>query len=396
LIQPCACRGSLSGVHAACVEQWVRHQRQNGTKSEPRCPTCNHVYTGQEHALDLLTILMDTAAVLREPAMTCTAVMFPGAALSVHQYGFAAGFQCVIVALFYLFVCHKSAVITVSLGSEPRFACLRRFYISHSHGLHGGYTMDFAFEACAVLFGCYMKGWGSLPCLLPILAIAIVPFVMLTSRSRFSDMLPSVACVLFAVSIYASISHGFLFSAGLFSGTTLVILKCVALTAALAILSLAWLHKHPLNAGPHLANTVLAVGLGLSGKRQLSALALAFHVLVLATMLYAVARAGLKLRCTNDGIGWWLALTILPLPLLFKDVTFSAERTADRGLGMVTLHLVWASLMLALVAAALRHECLGAVQSWRQSTKVFRLSNHDSAQKTKCGSDPAIAVSTNV
>jgi len=391
LIQPCACRGTLGGVHAACVEQWVKHQRQSGTKCEPRCATCNHVYTGQEEALGLVTILMDTMAALQEPAMTFTAFMFPGAAFAVRKDGFGAGFQCIILALFYVLACHKSIVITVSLGSEPRTGFLRRFHISHPDGLHGGCMKDLALEVCAVLTGCFMKGWGAVPCLLPILAIAIVPFVMLMSKARFSDLLLSAACMFFPAGIYALIANGFVFPGMLFA-----LAKCMALTGALAILVFAWFHKHPLDAGPHLVVTVLALGLSLLGHGQLSALVLNFHALVVASMLYAVTRAGLKLRCSNDGLGWWLALTVVPLPFLFRDVILSDEQAMGHTPGMAALPSVWASLMLALIAAALWLECLGALQSWKLSNKVFRLSSHLPAQKTNCGSCLDLALSTNV
>merc|ERR1719443_2289380 len=49
LIQPCACRGSMSGVHASCVEEWVRHHRQNAiNNAAPRCSVCHQPYSGQE------------------------------------------------------------------------------------------------------------------------------------------------------------------------------------------------------------------------------------------------------------------------------------------------------------------------------------------------------------
>merc|ERR1719276_286315 len=49
LIQPCACRGSMSGVHASCVENWIRHHRRNAVNDEqPRCSVCHQHYQGYE------------------------------------------------------------------------------------------------------------------------------------------------------------------------------------------------------------------------------------------------------------------------------------------------------------------------------------------------------------
>jgi len=49
LIQPCACRGSMSGVHASCVEDWIRHHRANAQDGEvPKCSVCKQPYRGTE------------------------------------------------------------------------------------------------------------------------------------------------------------------------------------------------------------------------------------------------------------------------------------------------------------------------------------------------------------
>merc|ERR1719336_3058672 len=47
LVQPCACRGSMSGVHASCVERWIQHRRSSsGGRDVPRCSVCRQPYTG--------------------------------------------------------------------------------------------------------------------------------------------------------------------------------------------------------------------------------------------------------------------------------------------------------------------------------------------------------------
>eukprot|EP00421_Protoceratium_reticulatum_P001453 CAMPEP_0168368482 /NCGR_PEP_ID=MMETSP0228-20121227/6273_1 /TAXON_ID=133427 /ORGANISM="Protoceratium reticulatum, Strain CCCM 535 (=CCMP 1889)" /LENGTH=667 /DNA_ID=CAMNT_0008381329 /DNA_START=27 /DNA_END=2027 /DNA_ORIENTATION=- len=49
LINPCACRGSMSGVHASCVEAWIGHHRQNAAGDEaPKCSVCGQPYSGSE------------------------------------------------------------------------------------------------------------------------------------------------------------------------------------------------------------------------------------------------------------------------------------------------------------------------------------------------------------
>ena len=47
LIQPCRCRGSMSGVHASCVEEWIRsHRRTARDDAPPRCSVCHQPYQG--------------------------------------------------------------------------------------------------------------------------------------------------------------------------------------------------------------------------------------------------------------------------------------------------------------------------------------------------------------
>ncbi|CAK9113650.1 unnamed protein product [Durusdinium trenchii] len=49
LIQPCRCRGSMSGVHASCVEEWIRrHRRSARDDAPPRCSVCHQPYQGSE------------------------------------------------------------------------------------------------------------------------------------------------------------------------------------------------------------------------------------------------------------------------------------------------------------------------------------------------------------
>jgi len=48
LVQPCRCRGSMTGVHASCVEQWVQCSRRSAGREPPHCPVCRQRYGGSE------------------------------------------------------------------------------------------------------------------------------------------------------------------------------------------------------------------------------------------------------------------------------------------------------------------------------------------------------------
>jgi len=67
LVRPCACRGTMSGVHASCVEQWVTHHREVAA-GVPQCPVCHQPYVGFDRRPDLGTfarIIGCSAAVQR-------------------------------------------------------------------------------------------------------------------------------------------------------------------------------------------------------------------------------------------------------------------------------------------------------------------------------------------
>ena len=64
LIQPCLCRGSMSGVHASCVEEWIRHHRRTATNdAPPMCSVCHQPYHGSERipgVRDFVCCLVDS------------------------------------------------------------------------------------------------------------------------------------------------------------------------------------------------------------------------------------------------------------------------------------------------------------------------------------------------
>eukprot|EP00397_Hematodinium_sp_SG-2012_P051438 GEMP01060277.1.p1 GENE.GEMP01060277.1~~GEMP01060277.1.p1 ORF type:complete len:399 (+),score=51.65 GEMP01060277.1:45-1199(+) len=48
LMSFCKCKGSMRGVHAECVEHWIKLQRVRGHGESPRCTVCSHNYDGHE------------------------------------------------------------------------------------------------------------------------------------------------------------------------------------------------------------------------------------------------------------------------------------------------------------------------------------------------------------
>jgi len=48
LVQPCRCRGSMTGVHASCVETWVQCSGRSAGREPPHCPVCRQRYGGSK------------------------------------------------------------------------------------------------------------------------------------------------------------------------------------------------------------------------------------------------------------------------------------------------------------------------------------------------------------
>jgi ubiquitin-conjugating enzyme E2 J2 len=97
LIHPCACRGSMSGVHASCVQSWVNHSRKHSVDGEfPKCAVCNQAYSGKDsrpglrdflrqgvkHVVDATVLLVYWIA--SQPSVPLNARIFAG----VFSFGF--------------------------------------------------------------------------------------------------------------------------------------------------------------------------------------------------------------------------------------------------------------------------------------------------------------------
>jgi len=133
LIQPCACRGSMSGVHASCVEAWISHHRTNALGDEaPRCSVCNQPYSGTERRPGVAGFAWHVCGdFARQVARSATLVGLLVAYWTAAQPGLV--FIWIRVLLFAgsgSFFLHKAVVLSVSLprGHLPPQNCCRRFY----------------------------------------------------------------------------------------------------------------------------------------------------------------------------------------------------------------------------------------------------------------------------
>mmetsp|Transcript_45110 Transcript_45110/g.144060 ORF Transcript_45110/g.144060 Transcript_45110/m.144060 type:complete len:716 (+) Transcript_45110:777-2924(+) len=188
LIQPCACRGSMSGVHASCVEAWVAHHRAtSGSDRAPRCSVCGQEYTGTETKPGFAQFLKHICG---DFFMQCGRSTLLVAMLITYWLGshptmvksVALRVLCILVSgLFFVF---KTLVLAVSLpwGRPPPEDCSRMLFRSDFRTLA---TM-IAEQAAMVVVCCLWCVYGQLvyQFVVPLLSLVFLPVVTVAARHR--------------------------------------------------------------------------------------------------------------------------------------------------------------------------------------------------------------------
>eukprot|EP00930_Biecheleria_cincta_P001081 TRINITY_DN102243_c0_g1_i1.p1 TRINITY_DN102243_c0_g1~~TRINITY_DN102243_c0_g1_i1.p1 ORF type:complete len:599 (-),score=61.22 TRINITY_DN102243_c0_g1_i1:143-1939(-) len=143
LIHPCACRGSMSGVHQSCVEEWMRHQRRaGGVTGRPRCGVCRQAYLGYEERPGLggfaCYYAQDFSSQLTRSAMLVSMLM----GFQDCTVGNAAALpmlaRIAFMFAFCLMIMHRFGVLAASLPMHrppPRDPRMRRLYTNDPHSL---------------------------------------------------------------------------------------------------------------------------------------------------------------------------------------------------------------------------------------------------------------------
>ena len=164
LIHPCACRGSMSGVHASCVEQWMRHLRQaGGGGGRPRCSICREPYLGHEVRPGLKGFVFHYA-------LDFVGQLFRSAFLVAMLLGFQDCWRgkeaalplpasVAFILIFGFVTLHKFAVLAASLPLHrppPRSPRAQRFHTSDPQKL-ARHSAE-ALTTICVLAVWYVKG----------------------------------------------------------------------------------------------------------------------------------------------------------------------------------------------------------------------------------------------
>jgi len=369
----------MAGVHASCVEAWVRSHRQDAEHEPPHCPVCRVRYGGSEQrpgprAL-VWQLLRSLARQIARIAAEAARFVLLGSLL-VHYHaevgdgskevrmpdvldaeGTApdagekataspAGARVLAALALAAFMLHKLAVLSVSLPPHrqpPRWRFARYFFTSDlwSIARHVAELL-----AAVVLLGARCA-FGDLPLayFVPVVVGAVTPFVQLLMWYPVTDCLREIA-----------IFFGFLVIAPAF--------------ALYNVARLVWRHRrrlvNPLDGPPHLTVALLAVFLCLfCGSRRPAAVLFAGHALLLAAGLLECLvlrrlpwQSGsawwcallVAIEATNLALGhWWLTLLLLLAALR----TLQRAAARPRPQGVFEGPLWWCTLLVVSEAASL-------------------------------------------
>lgn len=294
LIHPCACRGSMSGVHASCVEQWIRHHRRNAVNDEvPKCSVCHQPYAGSEQRPGFrdfaLQFSQNGCKVMgRQLALATTLVVF----------GWACSPECplpakiLIISLFGLVTVHKSAALTASLPPNrlpPEQPWLRPFFVGDRWSVSMHIAEAFAglvFLGVWCIFGIVGPLYYA-----PFALIIAVPFVKLSIENA------SWPCFKRAWALLA-----------------VFMLLPVILICILVALIKKYPNRvvHPLDAGWHVLIGIVTIPLALTVQSNVGI------VLMWQTHCVFLFAAVVEIFCVkrlkwHEGVPWWFALQVTAL-----------------------------------------------------------------------------------
>mmetsp|Transcript_48896 Transcript_48896/g.98601 ORF Transcript_48896/g.98601 Transcript_48896/m.98601 type:complete len:680 (+) Transcript_48896:81-2120(+) len=187
LIQPCACRGSMSGVHASCVEAWIRHHRTQTLGDEvPRCSVCNEPYSGTERRPGVAGYARHVCSgLLLQVARSATLVAFLVAYYTAAQPDLLKLWLRIPLLVFACaFFLHKALVLSVSLpsGRQAPENCLRHFHTSDFRwvAVHIGETVAIVFIMVLWCIFQQLSWWY----ILPLCLMAAMPLLSTLLRQR--------------------------------------------------------------------------------------------------------------------------------------------------------------------------------------------------------------------
>jgi len=373
LIQPCACRGSMSGVHASCVEDWIRHHRRNAVNDEqPRCSVCHQHYQGYERRPGMAEFVRaqcsDFSVRLLRTILLVSVVMGYRASADVEL---PLAVRIVLIVVFSVAALHKVVVLTVSLPPHrppPRNPQLRWFFVADYQAL----AMHLAetFVTMILLTFWALLGQLGLPYFLPVALAALVPLVKTCARR------PSLACLRRYINI-----------------TFCILFAPVLLVGLLGML--VWRNPRraflPFDAPFHMYFAVAAIPLCLAPKSDIPVLVLwATHS---ALIIFGfIDLFLLKKFQWKEGPVWFFTLQLSAFSVMVANACTFPEGWGSpdlsdalvRGVGSI-----WFLLLLILTAIINKSILLNYYRTWQRRHGTFTLQGQENPRTGGQGEDAA-------
>merc|ERR1719221_279496 len=124
-MRPCACRGSMGGVHASCAEEWIARQKKKaGGSDPPKCPVCGSHYAVEETRPSFLRVVCLNLCwpVARFMLFLAILMLFtePTLFYSLPNFPRALAERIVILSACGLLLLHRALVLAAFLLFEGR------------------------------------------------------------------------------------------------------------------------------------------------------------------------------------------------------------------------------------------------------------------------------------
>lgn len=379
LVHPCACAGSMGGVHVACIERWVRYRRRAVAGADaPRCPVCQVRYAGSDELPGFGAYLrrlalgaVDSIPRLVMPCLFCFGLCF---AMDGYVDWAPAGFRTALFGLVALTTAHRTCTLAASVPLRSlvqRCPYLRCFVVLSAHKLRQ-HALEASTMLVALPFLCAAQGTPQLV-LAPLFAGGIVLALWCAAQ------VPHLVC-----------------ANGCSYGATRELWQAIAQAGSVIAKDVRRVWRrgfHPLAAGPHSAVALSVAPLSKCSLPRLFVTAVCmWHSGVLA--LCAVEVTVVRNLRWRRGKRWWFALWDASVVAAFatRQIGFASqdliEYTLDSAVQSVCV--VWVCLLACVTCSMNCHLCFHHYKTWRRRHGTFTL--HANAIGVSSSATPSAAV----
>mmetsp|Transcript_116769 Transcript_116769/g.371600 ORF Transcript_116769/g.371600 Transcript_116769/m.371600 type:complete len:637 (-) Transcript_116769:172-2082(-) len=362
LIRPCACRGSMSGVHTSCVEEWIAHHRRTALDGhEPRCGVCHQEYCGQEERPGVLAFARHACGLFVEVMLRSVvlfSLLYGYQTASSGDTGLRMWVRILLITAFALASLHKLLILCVSLPMNQAPPQAPPAVVQHLWEANPKKVSMHAAEAAAAVMVLGMwcaAGTLAWPFYVPLLVATVFPVLKYARGWQ-----PSWKC-LQSVAI----------------GLAAVVFLPLILVGMLGY----WVYRHPkeavhpLGAGWHVVVAIASVPLLMVCKTNVPVLLLwSAHLVLVAGGL--VESAFVKRLEWIRSPAWWVALQMTALAaFMASSCTFSQGLGAPDHSDQIVAcaSFVWLTTVGALTVSVNREFLLRTYRAWQNRNGRFTL-----------------------